>query len=154
MAEPKPAEKANLAAVPEPKPGAAPKPAQTPKAAPAAAKASPAAAPARQKKQQGTRWGLWLLVVLFLAAGVFGWYQTQQLTAAEGRITALSEQVLGLEAQLAAANLQIHTYEMQQQQVREAVSDLSQRILLLGELVGGPAEVSPPAEPEPAPQTP
>ena len=28
------------------------------------------------------------------------------------------------------------------------------RILLLGELVGGPAEVSPPAEPEPAPQTP
>ena len=54
-------------------------------------------------------------------------------------MTALSEQVLGLQAQLSAANTQIQTYEMQRGQVREAVSDIAQRVLVLNEMLGGPA---------------
>ncbi|MGH0031130.1 MAG: hypothetical protein ACQGVC_15150 [Myxococcota bacterium] len=144
MAEPKPAETASqetpkLSAVPE---------GQTPPAA-------PAAAPQAQEKEQekGTRWGLWLLVALLVGVGAAAWIQTERLTTAEGRITALEDQVVASQAQLSAANLQIQTFEMERAQVREAVSDLSERVLLLNELVGGPSPVAPPPEaaPEAAP---
>jgi hypothetical protein len=176
VAEPKPvSEKPNLVAVAadpqaeaRPESGAAPQASagaaapQAAKAAPASGQATPASGAPKQQKgqatpasgapkqQKGTRWGMWLLVLLVAAGGVTAWVQTQRLTRAEGRVTALSEQVLGLQSQLSAANTQIHTYEMQRGQVREAVSDIAQRVLMLNELVGGanPPAATPGAETE------
>lgn len=171
MAEPKPvSEKPNLVAVapeqtaedrpesaakppaggPAPKAAAGDAASQAPKATPAPGKAAPASA--SPKPQKGARWGMWLLVLLVAAGGVTAWVQTQRLTQAEGRATALSEQVLGLQSQLSAANTQLHTYEMERGQVREAVSDIAQRVLMLNELVGGSSapgsSSAPPTTPE------
>ena len=92
-------------------------------------------APASGEPEKRSNTALWILVVVALAIGVFGLHQTQQLEAAQAKNAALSDQVVGLEAQLSAANTQISTMEMQRGQVREAVSDLSERVLLLSELV-------------------
>jgi len=98
--------------------------------------------PAEQKR--GSRLGLLLLLLVAVAAGVAALVQTQRLQDANARAGALSEQVIGLEAQLSVANTQIATYEMQRGRVREAVSDLSERVLLLGELVAGDGTPPPP----------
>ena len=146
MAEPKPSsEKPNLVAVPgEQKTGSKPESQAPPSAgnsqaartSPTPTKASPS--PAAPRERKGTRWVTWLLLLLLGVAAVTAFVQSQRLAGAEQRATALSEQVLGLEAQLSAANTQIHTFEMERGQVREAVSDIAERVLLLNELVGGP----------------
>jgi hypothetical protein len=92
-----------------------------------------------------------LLVALVAVTAITTWVQSQRLDRAEARANALSEQVLGLEAQLSAANTQIHTYKLERGQVREAVSDITQRVLVLNELVGGATEAAPPPGAEPAP---
>jgi hypothetical protein len=72
--------------------------------------------------------------------------QTQRLDLATARATALSEQLIGLGAQLSAAHTQLATYEMQRGQVREAVSDISLQVMLLQEMVAD--DTSPPGPPK------
>ena len=96
-------------------------------------------------KPKRSRLGLWLALVA-AAAAVAALVQTQRLDLVTARATALSEQVIGLEAQLSAANTQIATYEMQRGQVREAVSDISLRVMLLQEMVAD--DTSPTGPPE------
>jgi hypothetical protein len=148
VAEPKPAsEKPNLIAVPsEPRTGS-----DAPSAGSTPSPARPAPLPANPQEKKGPPWGLWLLAGLLAVATVVGWVQSERLAQSEARVTALSEQVLGLEAQLSVANTRIHTFEMERGEVREAVSDIAQRVLLLSELVGGPTE--PAAAPEAASET-
>ena len=98
--------------------------------APVLGRASPAAAPAQ--KRGGSPLLVWLLV---LAASVAALVQTQRVEQAGARIETLSDQVIGLEAQLSAAITQVHTLEMQRGQVREAVAEISESVLLLNELV-------------------
>jgi hypothetical protein len=113
--------------------------------APAAGRATPARAAEASKRSRGR---LWLLLLAFLVATASVFVQSQRLAESQAVASALSEQVTGLQAQLAAAHTQIATYELQRSQVREAVSDLWDRVLLLGELVG---RDSPLGEPTPAP---
>ena len=98
--------------------------------------------PARTAKQKrkGSSTGLWLLAALALCLGVFALWQNQQLTQASERIVTLEDRVLGLGSQLSAAHTQIQTYEMQRGLVRDAVTDISDRMNVLREMVGaGPA---------------
>jgi len=98
----------------------------------------PAAAPAGTgtgTARQGSRIGTWLLVALLAIAMVWGGFQTQQVEALGKRNTALSEQVQGLEVQLSATNLQIQTYEMQQELIREVTTDLAEQVGRLQALV-------------------
>ncbi len=110
---------------------------------PVVGKATPAqTVPAEPKR---SRLGLWLALVA-VAAAVAALVQTQRLDLATARATALSEQVIGLGAQLSAANTQIASYEMQRSQVREAVSDISLQVMLLQEMVAD--DTSPTGPPE------
>ncbi len=114
---------------------------------PVVGKATPAqTAPAAEPKR--SRHGLWLLALVAIAAAVAALVQTQRLALVTAHATSLSEQVTGLGAQLSAAHTQIATYELQRGQVREAVSDISLRLLLLQEMV---ADEASPAEPADAP---
>ncbi len=93
-----------------------------------------------------SRLGLRLLTLGAIAAAVAALVQTQRLQEVTARATALSEQVIGLGAQLSAAHTQIASYEMQRGQLREAVSDISLRVLLLGEMLADDASPTEPAE--------
>ena len=110
------------------------------------------------QQRKGSNTGLWILCVLALALGTFALWQSQQLTQANDRIATLEDRVLGLDSQLWAAQTQIQTYEMQRGLVREAVTDISDRMNALREMVGaGPAVASAleaePVAPETAPET-
>ena len=111
----------------------------------------------------GSSKGLWIVGALALLLGLFSMWQGEQLTAANERIAALEDRVLGLDTQLIAAQTQISTYEMQRGLVRDAVTDISDRMNALREMVGaGPAIPSalaatpvvtePEAAAEPAPE--
>ena len=96
--------------------------------------------PARGSSEKGSSTGLWLLGALALVLGLFALWQSEQLTTANERIANLEERVVGLDTQLVAAQTQISTYEMQRGLVRDAVTDISDRMNALREMVGaGPA---------------
>lgn len=91
-----------------------------------------AAAPPRRRGRLPL---VWLLALAAAIAVVAALVQSQRLQQAGARIATLEERVVTLEAELSAAHTQIDTLEMQRSQVREAVADLSERVLLLSELV-------------------
>jgi uncharacterized protein HemX len=92
------------------------------------------------QEKRGSNTSLWIVAALALVLGMFGMWQNQQLTQANDRITTLEDRVLGLDSQLSSAHTQIQTYEMQRGLVRDAVTDLSDRMNALREMVGaGPA---------------
>jgi TolA-binding protein len=110
------------------------------------------------QERKGRSSGLWILGALVLVLGAFALWQSQQLSQANERIATLEDRVLGLDSQLWAAQTQIQTYEMQRGLVREAVTDISDRMTALREMVGaGPAVASAleakPVAPEAAPET-
>lgn len=91
-------------------------------------------------ESEGTSMTLWVVGALAILLGVFALWQTEQLGAANERIGVLEDRVLGLDTQLMAAQTQISTYEMQRGLVRDAVTDISDRMNVLREMVGaGPA---------------
>lgn len=99
---------------------------------------TPARAGSQERKRSNR--GLWILAALAVVLGIFALWQSQQLTEAGARIVTLEDRVVGLESQLSSAHTQIQTYEMQRGLVRDAVTDISDRMNLLREMVGaGPA---------------
>jgi hypothetical protein len=97
------------------------------------------------QERKGSNTGLWILGALVLVLGAFALWQSQQLSQANERIATLEDRVLGLDSQLWAAQTQIQTYEMQRGLVREAVTDISDRMTALREMVGalGPHDRAP-----------
>ncbi len=94
-------------------------------------------------ERRGSSTSLWVIGALAVVLGLFAMWQTEQLGAANERISALEDRVLGLDTQLLAAQTQISTYEMQRGLVRDAVTDISDRMNALREMVGaGPAIAS------------
>jgi len=99
---------------------------------------TPARTGAKEPKRSNT--GIWILAAIAGLLAIFALWQSQQLTDAGARIVTLEDRVLGLESQLSSAHTQIQTYEMQRGLVRDAVTDISDRMNLLREMVGaGPA---------------
>jgi hypothetical protein len=97
---------------------------------------APAPAPAgRGRERKGSQVVGWLLLCLLVVSGVWGVLQAQQVETLGARNMALSEQIQGLEVQLSATNLQIQSYEMQQDLIRSVTADLAAQVGRLQALV-------------------
>ncbi|MEM7413718.1 MAG: hypothetical protein AAF430_26040 [Myxococcota bacterium] len=137
MAEPKPAEQTPQApaSTPEtpateaaPKLVAVPEDASSPDPAPSAAPEEP--------ERQGVSWLAFGVVLLLLVGSLFGLYsQSQRASAQAEQIVALSSEVETLGAELAAANQQVQSYDMQLTLVRSAVAEVFQKMNSLQALV-------------------
>jgi hypothetical protein len=103
---------------------------------PAAPRQRPGSAPAgRGRERKGSQIVGWLLFGLLVVSGVWGVLQAQQVETLGARNMALSEQIQGLEVQLSATNLQIQSYEMQQDLIRSVTADLAAQVGRLQALV-------------------
>lgn len=91
---------------------------------------------ADEPRRRGVSRGVFALVAALLVLSLLGLYaQSRQVAARDAQITRLADQVDGLQAQLAAANTQIATYDMQRALVKTSVADLMEKITALSDLV-------------------
>jgi cell division protein FtsB len=91
----------------------------------------------------------WLAVAIAaIALGAFA-MQTERVATQGARIEALSQQVEGLQADLAAANARVQTYEMHAALVRSKLGDVIEQLDMLQELVRADPllPAAPPAQP-------
>jgi hypothetical protein len=89
---------------------------------------------------------VWVLLGLLAFAFGAAVLQTERLDSMSDRATALAAHVDSLQIELAGAQTQVRTLEMQRQLVQESVADLAQRVSLLDELVRSDAAPEPPSD--------